>query len=53
MDARELTKVVTDHGNKLFTMEKQVEYLTQELEKIRLIVGDIQIDIKMMERKNG
>lgn len=53
MDARELTKVVTDQGNRLFTMEKQVEYLTQELEKIRLIVDDLKIDVRMMGRTNG
>lgn len=51
MDARELTKVVNEYGNKINVLEKQVEYLTQELNKVRLIVNDMQIDVKMLQRR--
>lgn len=35
---RELTKVVNDHGNRISTLEKQVEDLTQELEQFRQVM---------------
>lgn len=49
MDARELTNKYMDMSNELFQTKKQVEYLTQEFEKLRLLVDDMKIDIKMME----
>ena len=51
MDARELTKKVTEQDNKIFILEKKVEYLTQELEKQRLIMDDMSIDVKMLTTK--
>lgn len=50
MDARELTKKVTEQENRIFVLEKQVEYLTQEFQKQRLIIDDMQIDVKMLQR---
>lgn len=47
MDA--LTKKHMDLSNELFQTKKQVEFLTQEVEKLRLLVEDMKIDIKMVE----
>jgi ribosomal protein S15P/S13E len=53
MDARELTKEYTRLSNDLFTTKKQVEYLTQELEKLRMLVDDMKIDVRMLSRQRG
>lgn len=50
MDARELTKKVTEQENRIFVLEKQVEYLTQEFQKQRLILDDMSIDVKMLQK---
>ena len=50
MDARELTKKVQEQENRIFVLEKQVEYLTQEFQKQRLILDDMNIDIKMLQK---
>lgn len=50
MDARELTKKYMDVSNELFTTKKQVKYLTQEVEKLRMIVDDMKVDVQMMQR---
>lgn len=52
MDARELTKKYIDMSNELFQTKKQVEYLTQEFEKLRLLVEDMKIDVQMIQRGN-
>ncbi len=51
MDAKELTKKVTEQNNKIFVLEKKVEYLTQELDKQRLIMSDMVMDVKMLQRR--
>ena len=51
MDARELTKKVIEQENRIFMLEKQVEYLTQEFEKQRLIIDDMKIDVKMLQNR--
>jgi ABC-type phosphate transport system auxiliary subunit len=48
MDARELTVVVNNLKDQAYEIEKQVSYLTQEFEKLRLLVSDLQIDVKML-----
>lgn len=53
MDARELTKEYTRLSNDLFTTMKQVEYLTQEMEKMRMILDDMKIDVQMLSRQRG
>lgn len=50
MDARELTKKVQEQENRIFILEKQVEYLTQEFQKQRLILDDMNIDVKMLQK---
>lgn len=51
MDARELTPIVEKNKDEIFLLKKQVEFLTQEFEKQRMIISDMQIDLKMMQRK--
>jgi hypothetical protein len=45
MDAKELTLVVNNQSDKINELEKQVKYLTQELEKQRLLMDDMKIDV--------
>lgn len=49
MDARELTPIVEKNKGRIFLLEKQVEYLTQETEKLRIFVDDMRIDLQMMQ----
>lgn len=49
-DARELTKLMEDTRDRMKELEKQVEYLTQEFEKQRLIMDDMKVDVQMMQR---
>ena len=49
MDARELTKKYFEDHQSLREAQKQIEYLTQECAKLRRMVEDMQIDIKMLE----
>lgn len=52
MDARELTKMFYQSQDRIIELEKQVDFLTQEAQKLRQMVEDLQIDVKMMERSN-
>lgn len=47
MDAKELTKYAYRHDNEIIELKKQVEFLTQEYEKFRILVDDMRIDIQM------
>ena len=47
MDAKELTKVVNDHSDKIIKLEKSNKYLEDELSKLRLLIKDLQIDVQM------
>lgn len=49
MDARELTKKVTDQENRIFKLEKEVCYLQDELQKLRLLFNDLDIDVHMLQ----
>lgn len=51
MDARELTKKVTDQENRIFVLEKEMAFLREEVQKLRLLMGDIEIDVKMMQKR--
>lgn len=50
MDAKELTKKYNEQHNQIRELTKQVEYLTQELEKQRLILDDMKIDVQMLQQ---
>ena len=49
MDARELTKQMYAQQNITNEHEKRIAYLEQEIEKLRMVVDDMKIDIKMMQ----
>ena len=49
MDAKELTKKYIDMENRVIYLEKQVSYLTQELDKQRLLMNDLKIDVQMLQ----
>ena len=49
MDARELTKQMFNQQNVTNEHEKRIDYLEQEIAKLRMVVDDMKIDIKMMQ----
>lgn len=51
MDAKELTKRCVDQENRIFKLEKDMAYLKEEVQKLRLLMGDIEIDVKMMQKR--
>lgn len=51
MDAKELTKKYYDLENRYTETKKQVEFLTQEFEKLRLLVDDLRIDVAMVNHR--
>lgn len=50
MDAKELTEKYYKMKKTVDKLDKQVEYLTQEYEKQRMIMSDLQVDVKMLSR---
>lgn len=48
MDAKELTKAYHTQKARISELEKQVRFITDEYEKLRLFVDDLQIDVKML-----
>lgn len=54
MDAKELTKVYEDYSSRTRELEKKVDYLEQELGKLRMLYGDMKYDVlELQRRKNG
>ena len=51
MDARELTDKYYKMSTDISELKKQVAYLTTETEKLRVLMDDLKIDIKMMGGK--
>lgn len=49
MDARELTKKMYEQQNIIYEHDKRIEYLEQELEKLRMFIDDMKIDLKMLQ----
>ena len=49
MDARELTQKMYEQQNITNNHEKRIEYLEQELAKLRMLMDDMKIDLKMMQ----
>lgn len=52
MDAKELTKVINNHSDRITELEKTVKYLENELQKQRMLIGDMRCDIMELERSN-
>lgn len=51
MNAQELTARYQADHQKLVEMEKTVGYMEQELQKLRMLMSDMEIDLKMLQRK--
>lgn len=51
MDAKELTKVVNNQSSEIIELKKQVDYLTQEVEKLRLLMDDMKYDVMDLQRR--
>ena len=51
MDARELTDKYHKMSADISEIKKQVEYLTLEVKKQRMLLDDLKIDIKMLGGK--
>lgn len=51
MDARELTMVVEKMKNDVREDKKRIDYLEMELEKIRLLMNVMKIDVEMLQRE--
>lgn len=49
MNAQELTVIVNDHSDKLVGILADIKYLLDEVEKMRLLLEDLKVDVKMME----
>ena len=49
MDARELTVKYNELSDWKHEVEKRIEFLEQENEKLRRLTNDMSIDIKMLE----
>ena len=52
MNARELTTKVFELDNIIFDYKKRIEDLEQETAKLRLLMEDMKIDIKMMQKES-
>lgn len=51
MDAKELTRKYHDLNGQVADLQKQVEYLTQEVARLNLWKQDADIDIKMLQQR--
>ena len=51
MDARELTTVVEKLRGEIREDKKRIDYLEMELEKIRLLMNYMKIDVEMLQRE--
>lgn len=50
MDARELTKRCYALENEVMELKKEIKYLTQEMEKQRLKMSDMEMELKQLSR---
>ena len=50
MDARELTEKYWALENEVAKLKKEVEYLKDEIQKLRMLTEDMKIDLLMLER---
>lgn len=51
MNAQELTERYYKDHHRLDELEKKVEFLEQEYQKLRMLVDDLKIDVQMIERR--
>lgn len=53
MDAKELTRKYYEIEQLALDLKKRVEYLEAENAKLRLTISDLEIDVKMLEKRGG
>lgn len=51
MNAQELTKALNKVDNRLYDIEKKVEYMEQQIEKLELFKRDGAVDIKQLNHE--
>ena len=51
MDARELTEKYYKMSTDITELKRQMEHVLSETEKLRVLMDDLRIDVKMMEGK--
>lgn len=51
MDARELTKVYENLRNDNQDMKQKIDYLEQEVQKLRLLMDDMKYDLMDLQRR--
>ena len=51
MDAKELTKRCVDQENRIFKLEKEICYLKDEVQKLRLLFNDLDMDVHMLQKR--
>lgn len=51
MDAKELTKKYYKLDGEVADITKRIEYLEEEYRKIRLLVDDMSVDVKMLQSR--
>lgn len=51
MDAKELTKAYNDLRNEVIEKSKELDYLTNEVSKLRLLVEDLKVDVAMLSHE--
>lgn len=52
MDAKELTKEFSKQQRQIDELQKAVKYLEQEVEKLRMLMDDLKIDVEMLGAKS-
>ena len=50
MTAKELSVEQKEDRDRIIELEKTVSYLTQECDKLRMLVGDLKVSVTMLER---
>lgn len=53
MNAQELTKKYYEQEDRIIRLERSVNALAEECGKLRLLLSDLTIDVKMMEGKHA
>lgn len=51
MNAQELTKKYHEQEDRIIRLERSVNALAEECGKLRLLLSDLTIDVKMLETK--
>ena len=50
MDAKELTKVYEDYSSRTKELEKKVDFMEQEVGKLRMLYNDMEMTVKSLDQ---